>query len=55
MALPIRLVGCMDGEQRSIDIGHWADASSRNDFKLYAGNRSAAGIAHAMLSGTRDT
>jgi CRISPR-associated protein Csx14 len=55
MALPIRLVGCVDGEQRSIDIGHWADASSRNDFKLYAGNRSAASIAHAMLSGTRDT
>ncbi|HEX9640164.1 MAG TPA: hypothetical protein VGB13_02500, partial [Candidatus Krumholzibacteria bacterium] len=33
---------------------HWSDASSRNDFKLYSGNRSAAGIARAMLYGTRE-
>jgi CRISPR-associated protein Csx14 len=51
MALPIHLVG---GCGRRIDVGHWADASSRNDFKLYSGNRSAATIAQAMLSGTRD-
>lgn len=55
MALPIRVVGSVDGEYRSIDMSHWTDASSRNDFKLYAGNRSAASIARDMLSGTRDT
>lgn len=37
-----------------LEITHWADGSSRNDFKLYAGNRSAAGIARAMLLGTRE-
>jgi CRISPR-associated protein Csx14 len=54
MALPIRIVGSVGGKTRYIEVNHWADASSRNDFKLYAGNRSAAGIAHAMLAGTRD-
>ena len=52
MALPIRIVGNCSGGTRYIDVGHWADSSSRNDFKLYAGNRSAAGIARAMLFGT---
>jgi hypothetical protein len=50
MALPIRLER---GAHLSIDLGHWADGSSRNEFKLYAGNRSAHGIALAMLRGTR--
>ena len=50
MALPIRLE-C--GEGSTVDLGHWADGSSRNDFKLYAGNRSAHAIACAMLRGTR--
>ncbi|MGA7869860.1 MAG: type I-U CRISPR-associated protein Cas8c [Candidatus Binatus sp.] len=54
MALPIRLVAPIDGRTRTLCIGHWADASSRNDFKLYAGNRSAATIARAMLRGTRE-
>lgn len=54
MALPVRLVGSIDGQQRSLCIGHWADASSRNDFKLYSGNRSAANIARAMLRGRRE-
>lgn len=49
MTLPIRL----DASGRSIDLGHWADGSSRNDFKLYSGNRSGASIARAMLRGTR--
>ena len=35
--------------QDSISVGHWADGSTRNDLKLYAGNRSAATIAKAML------
>ncbi len=51
MALPIQLETKGD---RSLFIGNWADGSSRNQFKLYAGNRSAYGIACAMLRGTRD-
>ena len=48
MALPIRL----SGESRfAIELSHWADGSGRNDFKLYAGNRSAYQIAGAMLQG----
>lgn len=50
-ALPMRLLGADSGRTRQIDIGHWADASTRNSFKLYAGNRSAADIACAMLFG----
>jgi hypothetical protein len=49
-ALPIRLSG---GNRPIIELGHWADGSSRNSFKLYAGNRSAEGIARAMLKGVR--
>jgi CRISPR-associated protein Csx14 len=41
-------------ERSNLSIGHWADASSRNNFKLYAGNRSAVTIAPAMLRGTRE-
>jgi CRISPR-associated protein Csx14 len=51
MALPIRLEA---GRYRPLVLGHWADGSSRNDFKLYAGNRSAYRIACAMLHGTRE-
>jgi CRISPR-associated protein Csx14 len=50
MALPIRL----DGKCRPVvKLGHWADGSTRNSFKLYAGNRSAHRIARAMLTGVR--
>lgn len=48
-ALPIRL---QDGDGKPIDIDHWADGSSRNPFKLYAGNRSAYSIARDMLRGS---
>lgn len=51
MALPIRLE---ISQRPSIVLGHWADGSGRDDFKLYAGNRSAASIARAMLLGTRE-
>jgi len=51
MSLPIRLGG---GNRPTIELGHWADGSSRDGFKLYAGNRSAEGIARAMLMGVRD-
>jgi CRISPR-associated protein Csx14 len=50
MTLPARLTH----SGQSLNITHWADGSSRNDFKLYAGNRSAAQIARAMLMGTRE-
>ena len=49
-ALPIQIA---NGKKRIV-LGHWADGSSRNEFKLYAGNRSALDIATAMLSGTFD-
>lgn len=48
-ALPIQLVdaGCR------LTVSHWADGSSRDDFKLYSGNRSANRIATQMLQGVR--
>lgn len=48
-ALPVLLTR---GTQR-LTVSHWSDGSSRVDFKLYSGNRSAAQIADAMLRGTR--
>jgi CRISPR-associated protein Csb3 len=53
MALPLRLIGSRESRSVSLVLDHWTDGSSRNTFKLYSGNRSAAGIATAMLSGTR--
>jgi CRISPR-associated protein Csb3 len=51
MSLPIRFGG---GNRPVVELGHWADGSGRNNFKLYAGNRSAEGIARAMLLGVRE-
>jgi CRISPR-associated protein Csx14 len=48
MSLPIRLAA---PGWPSLDVSHWADGSSRETFKLYSGNRSAFGIALAMLRG----
>jgi len=53
MALPVRLVSRAGGRCAGVSISHWADESTRNNFKLYAGNRSAASIVRAMLQGTR--
>lgn len=50
LALPIRVGG---GSSPTIEIGHWADGSTRETFKLYSGNRSADRIARAMLLGVR--
>jgi len=47
MKLPVQL---SRGEFR-VSMSHWADGSSRNDFKLYSGNRSAFDIARKMLHG----
>ncbi len=49
-AMPIQITN----GKKQIVFGHWADGSSRNEFKLYAGNRAALDIATAMLSGTFD-
>lgn len=49
-SLPILL---RSGDYPDVTLGHWADGSSRNTFKLYSGNRSAEKIAHAMFAGTR--
>jgi CRISPR-associated protein Csb3 len=51
MALPVQLT--YDG--MLLEITHWADGSTRERFKLYTGNRSAAMIATNMLSGTGKT
>ncbi len=48
-AMPIEL----SDNSTNVVLSHWTDGSNRNDFKLYSGNRSALGIAKAMLSGTR--
>jgi CRISPR-associated protein Csb3 len=49
--LPVRLL-LKDSDE--IELTHWIDGSSRESFKLYAGNRSAFGIARAMIHGTRE-
>ena len=48
--LPIHFGG---GNRPVIELGHWADGSGRETFKLYSGNRSADKIAHDMLNGVR--
>ena len=50
LAMPIQIAN----SKKRIVLGHWADGSSRNEFKLYAGYRSALDITTAMLSGTFD-
>ncbi|MER3453527.1 MAG: type I-U CRISPR-associated protein Cas8c [Acidimicrobiia bacterium] len=45
LALPLRL--SKDG--RALDIAHWCDGSSRNPFKLFAGQQRSAAIARQML------
>ncbi len=51
-ALPIRFGG---GNRPTVELGHWADGSSRESFKLYSGNRSADKIARDMLRGATKT
>ncbi len=46
-ALPIRL----ERGGRHLDITHWCDASSRSDFKLFAGQQRGPAIARAMIAG----
>ena len=52
-AMPVRIAGpTTKGKRIHVVLSHWADGSSRNEFKLYAGNRPALDIAKAMLTGT---
>jgi CRISPR-associated protein Csb3 len=45
MALPLRL----EHDGRYLDITHWCDGSSRNPFKLFAGQQRSSVIAEQML------
>lgn len=47
-SLPIALKSQNGGV---VHLGHWTDHSSRDDFKLYSGNRSAWSIAHTQMRG----
>lgn len=46
LALPLRFK--RDGHD--LDVTHWCDASSRNSFKLFAGQQRSAAIARQMLA-----
>ena len=46
LALPLRL----ERNGRSLDVTHWCDASSRNSFKLFAGQQRSAAIARQMIA-----
>ena len=47
--LPIQLAY----SNNHVTLGHWADGSDRDSFKLYAGNRSALTIATGMIEGVK--
>jgi CRISPR-associated protein Csx14 len=49
LALPLRFT--QDGHD--LDVTHWCDASSRNPFKLFAGQQRSAAIAQQMLTGVQ--
>lgn len=49
LSLPLRL----ERDTRRLDVTHWCDASSRNPFKLFAGQQRSAAIAQKMLSEVR--
>lgn len=48
--LPVRL----QHQGRYLDVGHWADDSSRKHFRLFAGRLRGPAIARAMLSSITD-
>lgn len=49
LSLPLRL----KRNDRVVHVSHWCDASSRNSFKLFAGQQRSAAIARQMLHGVR--
>lgn len=50
LALPLRF----SRGDHAIDVSHWCDASSRNSFKLFAGQQRSAEIARQMLEAIRE-
>lgn len=46
LALPLRF----EWNGRQLDVTHWCDASSRNPFKLFAGQQRSAAIARQMIA-----
>jgi CRISPR-associated protein Csx14 len=50
LSLPLRLA--LDG--RHLEITHWCDDSSRNQFKLFAGQQRSSAIARQMLVATKE-
>ena len=50
LALPLRL----EHTGRRLDISHWCDGSSRNPFKLFAGQQRSNVIAQQMLDAIRE-
>lgn len=49
-ALPLRL----KRDSQWLDVTHWCDGSSRNSFKLFAGQQRSAAIASQMRNGLRE-
>src|SRR5581483_1970593 len=50
LALPLRF----ERNGRVVHVSHWCDASSRNPFKLFAGQQRSAAIAQQMLAGMKE-
>ncbi len=49
LALPLRF----ERNGHVLDVSHWCDASSRNSFKLFAGQQRSAAIAQQMVAGVQ--
>jgi CRISPR-associated protein Csb3 len=52
LTLPIRLVR-LAHDDRFVDLTHWCDGSSRNPFKLFAGQQRSAAITQQMIEAFR--
>jgi len=50
LALPLRF----ERDGRRLDMTHWCDGSSRNSFKLFAGQQNSVGIGLQMLQAIKD-
>jgi CRISPR-associated protein Csx14 len=53
-ALSVQIRSICAGHEQKVMLSHWADSETgRDNFKLYAGNRSSLSISTAMIVGTR--
>ncbi|WP_447972939.1 type I-G CRISPR-associated protein Cas8g2 [Nitrospira sp. Kam-Ns4a] len=50
LTLPVRLLR----NDRQLDLTHWCDGSSRNSFKLFAGQQRSSAIVRQMLAALRE-